>query len=208
MATVLILPEGGAAPGPGRRVWKAAEHGALVEAGAALDRARQEAGRRLRQAEEAYEERRREGFAAGQAEGKAETAARLLETLASAVDQMAAMERQLVDVVVQSLRTVLGTFDRADLACQVVANALRLVRDEKKILLRVADADAGAVSARIAEIAARYPGIGRVDVSADPSLAPGGCVLETEMGVVDASLERQLAIIEETFRRHLEERRS
>ena len=39
------------------------------------------------------------------------------------------------------------------------------------------------------------------------ALAAGGCVLETEIGVVDASLERQLAIIEETFRRHLEERR-
>jgi type III secretion protein L len=207
MARIVLFPEGDIAPGPETRVMRVAEYAVFVEARDALARARLEADECRRQAEEAYEERRREGFAEGLAEGKAEMATQLLETLTASVDHVAAMESQLVEVVIQSLRTILGTFDRGELAGQVVASALRLVRDEKRILLRVAADEATAVEARLGEITKRYPGMVRVDVAADPTLAPGGCVLETEVGVVDASLERQLAIIEETFRRHLEERR-
>ena len=207
MIKIALFPEGGIAPGPETRVLRADEYAVFVEARDTLARARLEADERRRRAEEVYEERRREGFAEGLAEGKAEMAAQLLETLTASVDHVAAMEARLVEVVIQSLRTILGTFDRGELAGQVVAGALRLVRDEKRILLRVAADEAAAVEARLGEITRRYPGMGRVDVSADPTLAPGGCVLETEIGVVDASLERQLAIIEETFRRHLEERR-
>ena len=208
MAAIALFPEGKVAPGPEVRVLRAADYMTLVEAREAIARGRAEAEEWRRKAEEAYEERRRDGFAEGLAEGKAELAAQLLETLTASVDQVAAMESQLVDVVIQSLRAILGTFEREELVTRVVGNALRLVRDEKKILLRVAAADLNAVSARMEDIRLRYSGMGRVDVVADSALTPGGCILETETGVVDASLERQLAIIEETFRRHLEERRS
>lgn len=36
----------------------------------------------------------------------------------------------------------------------------------------------------------------RVDVTADPRMKPGDCILECELGVVDASLETQLKAIE------------
>ncbi|MCL2001648.1 MAG: HrpE/YscL family type III secretion apparatus protein [Planctomycetes bacterium] len=208
MAVIALFPEGNAAPGPEVRVLRAADYMTLVETREALAQARTEAEGIRKKAEDAYEERRREGFAEGLLEGKAELAAQLLETLTASVDQVAAMESQLVDVVIQSVRAILGSFDHEELVAKVVANALRLVRDEKKILLRVAAGDADAVTARLEDICRRYPGMGRVDVAADPALMPGGCVLETEIGVVDASLDRQLTIIEETYRRHLEERRS
>lgn len=42
-----------------------------------------------------------------------------------------------------------------------------------------------------------------VEVAADPRLNPGDCILETEIGVVDASLETQLQAIEQALQRRI-----
>lgn len=208
MAMVSINPPGGVAPDPGAKVLKAGDHALLVGAEEALAAAGRQAEAIVEKAKADAEELRRRGHEEGVAEGKAEVAGQLLEAVTASVEQMANTENALVDVVVKSLRTILGTFDREELAAQVVGHALRLVRDEKRVVLRVAPADAEAVERRLADIVRGYPGMGRVDIAVDAGLSPGGCVMETEIGVIDATLERQLSIIEETFRRHLEERQT
>ena len=45
--------------------------------------------------------------------------------------------------------------------------------------------------------------MGYVDVVADPRLAPGACIVESEIGLVEASLERQLAALRQAFERVL-----
>ncbi|MDR3078071.1 MAG: HrpE/YscL family type III secretion apparatus protein [Planctomycetota bacterium] len=197
-----------ATPDPAARVLKAAEYANLVEAGEILSQARERARELLEKAGIEADELRKKGHEEGFQEGKAEVAEQLFEAMTASVEQLAAMEKSLVEVAVRSVRVILGSFDREDLAVQAVGHALRLVRDEKRVLLRVAAADADTVRRRLEEITLRYPGMGRVDVASDASLSPGGCVMETDVGVIDATLDRQLSIIEDTFRRHLEERRS
>lgn len=204
MAAVTITPEGGVLLDSGVRVLKAGEYGAIVEAENLIAETRRRKEEILENAGKAAEELRREGYEAGLLEGKNEVAEQFFEAVSASVEQVASMEKSLVEVVVQSLRAILGSFDREELAEQVVGHALRLVRDEKKVLLRVAPDDAAMVEERLDGILRKYPGIVRVDVKPDPALTSGGCVMETELGVIDATLERQLAIIEDAFRRQLE----
>jgi type III secretion protein L len=82
------------------------------------------------------------------------------------------------------------------------------VRDQKKIILKVSAEDADTVQGRLDELVRAYPGIGLVDVVADSRLTKGQCVLETEIGVIDASLDKQLEIIEKSFRQHLSSART
>lgn len=206
MAKMLLHPSGGIGTDPGTIVLKAGEYAEMVEAENIVARAREEAERIRVRAETEAEDRRRAGYEEGMAEGKLEISAQMFESVAASLDHMARMESSFVDVVMRSVRTILGSFDNADLAEKVVGHALRLVRDEKKVLLRVSMDDVDAVQARLADIVKRYPGMGRVDVAADPSLGAGGCIMETELGVIDATLDRQLGMIEDAFRRHLEER--
>lgn len=207
MVNIALFPPGRLALEPGVRLLKAADYAVFVQASEIIAQAEAEAEKLRQQSQQAYEEQRQAGFAAGMAEGKAQMAEQLLDTMAASVDQVAAMEKQLVDVVMMSLRTILGSIDHEELTPKIVANALRLVRDEKKIILRVSEAESAAVATRLADMRRQYPGMGRVEIVSDPTLAKGGCVLETDIGVVDASLERQLEIIQDTFRRQLEERR-
>ncbi|MDR2390606.1 MAG: HrpE/YscL family type III secretion apparatus protein [Planctomycetota bacterium] len=203
----MLLIKDSVVPEPGTMVLKAGEYAVMAEANAVLAQASARAGEIVALAEADAEAERRRGYEAGVAEGKAEVAERMFETMAASVEHLSGMESTLVDLVMRSLRTVLGTFDREELAVETVRHALRLVRDEKRVVLRVAAADADCVAKRLDEIVRRYPGMGRVDLVPDASLGSGGCVMETEIGVIDASLDRQLAMIENSFRRQLEERR-
>jgi type III secretion protein L len=208
MAAAVLFHKAGAAPAPDVRVLPAADYAILLETQSLLGQARSEAAVLVEQAKLEAEDIRRQGLEEGRAEGKAEIAMQMLETVTASVEQLAGVESSLIDVVMRSLRTILGKFDQEDLAAQVVGHALRLVRDEKRILLRVAASDAGAVQARLADIVRQYSGMGRVDVVSDAAISPGGCVLETESGVIDATLDRQLAMIEDAFRKRVEGRKA
>ncbi|MDR1534541.1 MAG: HrpE/YscL family type III secretion apparatus protein [Planctomycetota bacterium] len=205
---MLLFPSGGVAPEPGAVILKAGEYAELTAAGELLARAGERAAAVSLQAEADAGRRLREGYEEGLRQGRDEAAGQMFEAITASVEQLAGMESALVKVVMQSLRTILGEFDREDLVARTVAHALRLVRDEKRIVLRVSPEDVPRVEARLDGMLKRYTGIGRIDVTADAGVSSGGCVIETEVGVIDATLDRQLEIIEATFRRHLEERRS
>lgn len=206
MAKMLLHPSGGVTVDPAATLLKADQYATMVAAEELLTQAREQAAKTLEQAALDAEERKREGYEEGLLEGKAEIAAQMFDSVTASLDQLTRMESSFVDVVMQSVRTILGTFDKADLTEKVVSHALRLVRDEKKVVLRVSMEESAMVQERLADIVRRYPGLGRIDVMPDSSLGRGGCVMETELGVIDATLERQLKMIEDTFRHHLEER--
>lgn len=61
----------------------------------------------------------------------------------------------------------------------------------------VCPADEAAVREALAAMIASAPGgVSFLDVSADPRMKRGDCILESELGVVDAGLETQLKAIE------------
>ena len=62
---------------------------------------------------------------------------------------------------------------------------------------------AAVVRERIQAIIADYPTVTSVDVVEDSRLKGPACLLETEAGVADASVETQLAAIERSLKRHM-----
>lgn len=204
MAIVSLNTPGGVSPAPDERVLKAADYARFVEADRIIEETRRQSDEILAESRRDAEERLRQGYADGLRQGKDEVAEQLFKVVSASVEQVAGMESTLVNVVMQSLRTILGSFDREEVVAKVVGHALKLVRDEKRVLLRVSPADAPLVEARLGDIMRQYPEIVRVDVQPDRTVADGGCIMETDLGVIDATLERQLSLIEETFRQQLE----
>lgn len=51
------------------------------------------------------------------------------------------------------------------------------------------------------QLLAAYPGVGYLDLLPDARLAPGACILESEIGMVEASLEDQLCALRAAFER-------
>ena len=80
-------------------------------------------------------------------------------------------------------------------------SALAAVRNQKQITLRLHPDNVDYVKSRSAELLSDYPGVGLLDVVPDNRLAADCCVLESDIGVVEASTESQMAALEAAFRK-------
>jgi type III secretion protein L len=76
-----------------------------------------------------------------------------------------------------------------------------VVRNQRQITLRVAPDMVEPVRSRMNEILADFPHLDDVDVQEDLRLKGTACAVETAAGIADASIETQLAAVEESIRR-------
>ncbi|MCZ4329450.1 HrpE/YscL family type III secretion apparatus protein [Castellaniella denitrificans] len=192
-----------AIPDPSARVLRAADYTALVQAQALLDEARAQADAILAGAQEAFEAERRRGYEDGKQEALLDQAEKMIETVGRTVDYFAGVENEMVDLVMSAVRKVVDGFDDRDKVMIVVRNVLAVVRNQKHMTLRLNPDEVEVVRARINDILAEYPGIGYLDLMADARLAQGACILESEIGMVEASLEGQISALQGAFQRTL-----
>ncbi|MFZ1495285.1 MAG: HrpE/YscL family type III secretion apparatus protein [Candidatus Competibacter denitrificans] len=190
-------------PSPDRRVIKAADYLAYAEAEAIIAAARLQAEAIQREAEQAYDAEKQRGYRDGHEEGKLETAEQIMDVLGATVEFYAGIEQRTGQIVMQMLRKILGQFDNETLTYQIVRNALTAVRAQKQVTLRVAPEQVEALKARMDTLLHGFPSIHFVDVVGDRRLNAGDCILETEIGVVDASIEVQLKALERSLAKRL-----
>lgn len=183
-------------PAPGTRILRAAEYARLLEAQSVLDDARAEAAAIRERAEAAYEDRRKQGYEDGVMEGQMQQAEKMLETGMQAVEYLEGLERQIVDVVTNAVRKIVGELDAGERIVRVVRTALDQVRGRQRVLVRVCPEDEPQVREALQSMLARSSATSGLELVADQHMKPGDCMLESEMGVVDASLEVQLKAIE------------
>jgi flagellar assembly protein FliH len=79
----------------------------------------------------------------------------------------------------------------------VVREALELASGHQPIVLRLNPGDLRALGPQVDQVIAQLRLIGQAQVVADPSIASGGCKLETEYGAIDGQIATQLARIAE-----------
>lgn len=199
MGTMFRLNDDSIQPAPGTKLIKSAELGQLLEAGALLEAARKKAAELEKAALEAYEEKKLEGYQDGLEEGKLEHAEKMMETIISSVEFIEGIESTLVNVVTQSIRKIIGEMGDRERIVAIVRNALNVVRGQQKVTVRVSPADEEAVLQAMAAMTSGSSGSSFLTVIADVRLEKDSCILESELGVVDASLSTQLKALENAF---------
>lgn len=173
-----------------------------------LVEARAEAARLLAEAERTADETResarrtaRELRAAAYAEGQeaalTELNALLLEARERREAALAEVERDVLRLAVRLAEKIIGREIQADPAtlADIVSTALRSARQHETLVVRVHPADLPEVQSRRERIdpagRARF-----LDFVPDPQVSRGGCVIQSESGVVDAQLDTQLRALE------------
>jgi type III secretion protein L len=197
------LKDGGLQLLPERRVVKAAEVKAIVDARALLDAAAAEAERIRAAAREAYEQEKQRGYEDGHAAGKEQLAEELARLSAEGARLASDFEARIPEIVMSALRQILGTYDQTELVLRTVSQALRMFHHQTELTLRVPPDRVEEVRMRVGELRAGSGARADIAVAADRHLPPGGCVLESELGSVDASIETQLAVLERAMRKEL-----
>jgi type III secretion protein L len=138
---------------------------------------------------------RETGFAEGRERGQAEVAARMVETTAAMQAAFVQLEARIVHTVLHAVRQILRELDESTVMERLVRRVLAETRAQKQVRLRVSAAQFELVNASLATILADFPDVEFIDVLKDPRAAPGTCVLESEFGVIDGSVETQLAAV-------------
>lgn len=187
-----------------RRVVKATDVGTVRAAADVLAAAEAEAARIREEAKAAFEAERKRGYAQGLADGKMEIAAQKLDLVDASVAFMEGVEQKMADVVMKALRSFVVSVGDREMVLQIVRKTMAaVIRTQKQVVLKVSPEMVATVTARVAELRAAYPIVETLDVVADARLSGAACVLETEAGVADASVETQLAAIEKSLKRHI-----
>lgn len=188
---------------PAARVLRGAELAAWADAEQLLAQARARADEIIGGAQAAFEAERRRGYEEGREAALLDQAEKMIETVGRTVEYFAGVENEMVELVMSAVRKVVDGFDDREKVMVVVRNALAVVRNQKQMTLRLNPAEVDTVRDQINDLLAAYPGVGYLDILADGRLARGACILESEIGMVEASLEGQIQALRQAFQRTL-----
>lgn len=147
----------------------------------------------LAAAKEQLTVRAQAGLTSGQMEGESDYSMQLMDVVMAQLDALEDLERSVVDVVCASLDDVMAQIPPEERITRVVKKAIAAVRGERKILVKVSLSDEAAVRTALNTYLISDDGrTGFVEVFADTTLHQGDCIIETSMGVIQASLSAQL----------------
>ena len=188
---------------PAARVLRGAELAAWADAEQLLAQARARADEIIGGAQAAFEAERQRGYEEGREAALLDQAEKMIETVGRTVEYFAGVENEMVELVMSAVRKVVDGFDDREKVMVVVRNALAVVRNQKQMTLRLNPAEVDTVREQINDLLAAYPGVGYLDILADGRPARGACILQSESGMVEASLEGQIQALRQAFQRTL-----
>jgi len=187
-----------------RRLVKAADVATAKSAAEIVADAEAEARRIREKAKAAFEEERKRGYEKGLQDGKLEIAMQKLEQVDQSVAFMESVEGKMADIVMKALRSFVVEVGDKEMVVNIVRKTMNaVIRTQRHVTLKVAPEMAQVVKDRVAALRKDYPTVESFDVVEDERLKGPACILETEAGVADASVESQFAAIERSLRRHL-----
>ena len=190
LAKLAIIPDDG--------VLKADDYRAYVDAETMLAAAWADAEGIRAEAEAEFRRQSERGYAEGLREGQCECAEQMLQVVSRGVQFLRGLEETVASLVMVALEQMLGAMNDRDLLMKVVHKALSVVRERGGVTIRVHADQVGYVEEQLG--AGASGGDSRViEVVPDPLLGLSDCILETELGVIDASLDVQLEAIRKTL---------
>ena len=154
---------------------------------------------------QARDKGREEGRDDGYGEGKAEVE-RLIERTQVVLERaqnkrgeiLSETEQQVIDLVLLIARKVVKTIseNQRDVIIPNIIEALRKVKAKGNIIIRVNLADLQMATKHKEEFIKLMEGANSIQLVEDTTVDPGGCIIETDFGEIDARIASQLAELE------------
>lgn len=155
-----------------------------------MQQAQEQAQQMVQMAQQSIQDTEARAYQEGQRRAAAEWHERHAQQLEQHAHAMAAINERLAGVVTMAVERLIAAQPRAAFFERALKQVQGLTRGAASLSVRVHPDDLEIASESLARL--RQSGTLQVEVSADPALAPGGCVFESELGVLDASLDVQL----------------
>lgn len=175
---------------------------ARAEAERVLAETRSAAEAELAAARDEAERLRRRAEVEGRERGLAAVTELLVGARAAAAKARVGAEAELRVLAVRIAEKILGRELKSDAetVVDVAVEALRHVGEPRELVVRCAAEDVDALERGKPRLVERCRAAQAVRFVADERVARGGCIIESELGIVDARLATQLEAIERALR--------
>ncbi len=107
------------------------------------------------------------------------------------------IENDVVEISLMIARKIIGEIAEGDrdVVVHVAKEAIRRASDREVLRIRVAPVDYDSLNKKRSELLQCIDGIKSLIIEADESVQPGGCLIETNQGDIDARMESQIKVI-------------
>lgn len=92
-----------------------------------------------------------------------------------------------------------------EVVLNVIKQAFKKVVDHEKIKIKISPSDFKFIEQSEFKISKIIDNIDKVAFEEDKNISDGGCIIETNLGDIDARIEEQLQVVEEAFRSELQQ---
>jgi len=188
-----------------------------IESEREIERGKFEAEKMIKEAElkvsEIEHEAYKKGYDAGREEGYKEGQAevmRLIDRLGTIVssavdirdDIIRSSEKLMTEMILMIARKVIKDeiVERREVVINNIRESIKRVKDRDRIDIRVNFADLDMTTAHKDELIKMMESLKKVNIYEDSRVDRGGCIIETDVGAIDARISTQLDTIEEAIR--------
>lgn len=134
-------------------------------------------------------------------EGFAQWADHLAELEQEITKANKATEKLIIPVALKAAKKIVGReIELSEKAVvDIVAHKLKSVKQSKQVVIYVCPADQAKLETHRAELKALFERLESLSIRPNDDIKPGGCVIETEAGIINAQLDKQWEILERAF---------
>ena len=183
------------------RVIKADHREPFVQKAVVTD-ARQVARELIEAAERSADAVRAQAEREGHAVAQARLAAELVQLAAARDRMLGELQAQGVELALQAAQRIVGQelALRPELAREQVVALLARLRRARSVTVRLHPDDHATLGPELAALRTRAQLAGTLALEADAGIARGGCVVQSDIGTLDARVETQLAALQQALR--------
>ena len=186
-----------------RKVIKKEVFAAAVEAQSIVEAARREAEKLLDDAQKQRNQIHEEAQRAGYEEGLTRWNETILQASEAQDRLLKDSEQSLVRLSVRVAEKIIGERLRSspDAIVDIVREVLKSIRSEKALIIQVNPDHVETLRQSIDRLHDLLENGCQIKIVSNSAISAGGCIVESELGVIDGQLETQLKCLEEALLR-------
>ncbi len=173
----------------------------LMDAAEVLDRVKSDAERYKLDVAKECEKLKENAQAAGFADGYQTWAEHVAKLEQEIINVRVEMEKLLIPVALKAAKKIVGREIELsdDTIVDIVSNSLKSVSQHKKITIYVNKKDLDPLEQSRSRLKEIFESLEILSLRERADIARGGCIIETEGGIINAQLENQWSALERAF---------
>jgi type III secretion protein L len=199
MAFLIPKPRSEEQPDSRNKIIRSQDYWAYLEAKQIIADAVTRKSEIILDAKNSFVEEKKRGYRDGLEEAKLEQSANMIEIIGKTVDYFARVEAQMVDLVMDAVRRIMSDYDNRERVIQVVKQSLAMVRSQKNISIRIHTENYEMMSSTISELKDMYKNIEQIEIISDHLIPVDACIIESDIGKVEASMSGQIEALKRSF---------